>query len=155
MTHTIQSSILIPRYIFDVFEFFSNANNLERITPSELCIRIVTPGPIEMEEGTIIDYHLRLYGIPFKWSSLISLWDPPNRFVDEQTRGPYRTWIHTHQFTEHAGGTRITDEVVYRLPFWPLGEIFFPFIHGQIRKIFDFRKKSIKKIMDMRQIFKE
>jgi ligand-binding SRPBCC domain-containing protein len=146
MIHTFRASTIIPRRVFDVFAFFSTASNLERITPPELRFRIVAPEPIEMGEGTLIHYRLRLYGIPFNWSSLITLWDPPHRFVDEQDKGPYKQWVHTHAFYERGGVTRMIDEVLYRLPLWPMGEVFYPLIHHQLSRIFRFREKAIQAI---------
>jgi ligand-binding SRPBCC domain-containing protein len=134
----------LPYPISDVFTFFTDAANLERITPPELCFQIKTPLPIEMGRGTVIDYHLRLYGIPFGWTTLITLWDPPQRFIDVQKRGPYKVWRHTHLFVEQDQRTRIMDKVVYQLPFWPLGELFNPLIRIQIVKIFSFREKAIR-----------
>jgi len=146
MTHTFQTSTILPYGRTEVFPFFAEAGNLERITPSELCFRILTPEPIRMGQGTLIQYRLRLYGIPFRWSSLITLWDPPHRFVDVQHKGPYKLWVHTHRFMEQDGGTKMTDEVVYELPFAPLGEIFYPLIHRLISRIFLFRRRRIREI---------
>ncbi len=99
MIHTFRSSMTIPCRIFGVFEFFSDAANLEKITPPELRFHIRTPVPITMRQGARIDYHLQLFGIPFGWSSLITHWDPPRQFIDVQIRGPYKEWVHTHHFS--------------------------------------------------------
>lgn len=145
MNHFLNTSMHLPLPIEEVFRFFGDAENLERITPPELGFKIVTPKPIRMEEGSLIDYRLKLFVIPFRWQSLISCWEPPHRFVDEQLRGPYREWVHTHRFEAVEGGTRITDEVRYRLPVWPLGEIATPLVRLQLDRIFRYRQKSIKK----------
>jgi len=146
MSHTFQTLTLIPHPINDVFRFFSKAANLQRITPPELRFQILTPQPVSMGKGVLIDYRLQLYGVPFKWSSLITLWDPPFRFMDVQNKGPYKEWIHHHRFSEKREGTKMIDEVFYQLPLWPFGEIFYPLIHNQIRRIFRFREKAIQEV---------
>lgn len=98
-----------------VFAFFGAAHNLDAITPPWLRFRILTPAPIAMQVGTRIDYRLRLHGVPVRWQSEITVWEPPLRFVDEQRRGPYRLWRHEHFFEEHDGGTRVRDCVTYSL----------------------------------------
>lgn len=146
MIHSFQSSTIISFPASRVFAFFSDALNLQRITPPELCFRILTPTPIEMGQGTRIDYRLRLYGIPFRWFTLITLWDPPHRFIDVQIRGPYKEWVHTHHFFERSEATEMVDKVVYRLPLWPFGEIFHPLIHHELSRIFLFRENKIREI---------
>lgn len=140
----------IPRPRDEVFDFFSRAENLERLTPANLRFRILTPLPIEMREGALIDYRLRLNGIPLKWRTLISTWDPPNVFVDTQLKGPYRQWIHTHRFTElESGSTLMEDEVRYRLPFGPLGMIALPIVRRQVRGIFEYREKALADALNL------
>ncbi|MEQ9400964.1 MAG: SRPBCC family protein [Longimicrobiales bacterium] len=131
----------------EVFPFFAAAENLERITPPELRFRIVTPLPIEMRPGTRIDYRLRLSGIPFGWRTEITEWDPPRSFADTQLRGPYHTWIHRHVFEERDGGTLMTDEVEYRLPFGRLGQVALPFVRAQVGRIFRHRQAAMERIL--------
>jgi len=146
MIHSFRSSLIIPCPVSLVFAFFSDAANLQRITPPELGFRILTPMPIEMGLGTRIEYRLQLCGVPFRWSTLITLWEPPCCFVDCQTRGPYRRWAHTHRFSEQKKGTKMTDEVVYQLPFWPLGEMAYPLVERELSRIFHFRGEKIRRI---------
>ena len=147
MIHVHRSTTRVARPIEEVFAFFSDAANLEMITPPQLRFRILTPSPIPMHEGTRIDYELRLLGIPFRWETLISTWDPPHRFVDEQLAGPYRTWVHTHTFTSCDGGTLIEDEVRWSLPLFPFGQVAYPFVARQVRRIFTYRESAINGLM--------
>lgn len=115
----------LRRPLAEIFEFFSDARNLECIKPPGLDVGILTPpGEIMMGDGALIDYAVRLHGVPFRWRSRIRDWDPPLSFVDEQVFGPYSVWHHIHTFAEEVdGGVRMDDIVFYRLPVWPLGDI--------------------------------
>jgi ligand-binding SRPBCC domain-containing protein len=106
----------LPRPIDEVFDFFGDAYQLEAITPPWLHFHVVTPKPIPMVPGTLIDYKLRLHGLPVKWRTEISEWEPPRRFVDRQLIGPYHLWHHLHEFEEHNGGTLVRDTVDYKVP---------------------------------------
>jgi ligand-binding SRPBCC domain-containing protein len=112
-TFQFRSEQRLPRPLAEVFEFFSDAHNLEKLTPDWLRFDVLTPKPIPMAVGTTIDYRLRWHGIPLRWTSEIEAWDPPYRFVDRQVRGPYRLWHHEHRFSDADGGTRMVDEVTY------------------------------------------
>lgn len=144
MWHSFSCETIVPAPLDAVFPFFSEAENLERITPPSLQFRILTPSPIEMAEGTLIDYRLRLNGFPFRWRTRISLWNPPHAFEDTQLKGPYRDWIHRHTFSALPDNqTRMLDEVRYRLPLYPFGQIAFPLVRLQVRTIFRYRNEVI------------
>jgi len=145
--HTIETTTHLPINIEDVFPFFCKVENLQRITPPELDFAILTPLPIEIELGTTVDYQLRLFRIPFQWRSEITVWDPPYRFVDVQISGPYRSWEHTHLFFPEDNDTVIEDNVIYRLPYWPFGEIIYPLVNAQLKRIFQYRQKTIKELL--------
>lgn len=135
----------------DVFDFFSDASNLELVTPSWLNFNILTPHPIKMETGTQISYRLRLIGIPVYWLTQITLWDPPNRFIDEQVSGPYHLWVHEHNFEEQSGGTLMTDRVGYVVPgslLEPL--IHFLFVKPSLNKIFAYREERFRQLIEER-----
>lgn len=111
----------VPAPLPDVFAFFSHAENLGRLTPAWSGFEQLTPGPVDMREGAIIDYRIRTAGVPMTWRARIKVWDPPHRFVDEQLRGPFAAWEHTHRFVAIPGGVLIVDRVRYALPLGPLG----------------------------------
>ena len=137
----------IHQPIEQVFSFFSRSENLEQITPQYLNFKIETFSPIKMKWGQKINYTITLKGIPIRWSSLISLYDPPNSFVDEQIRGPFSLWHHTHTFREKNGGTVIGDYVRYAIPMGIIGRIANNiFVEKDLRYIFQHRQTMISKL---------
>ena len=131
----------------EVFAFFADAANLERMTPPQLGFTILTPQPIEMKNGAQIDYRIKLYGIPMKWKTVIEEYDPDDRFIDVQLKGPYAMWRHTHTFVDVEGGTQLGDRVVYELPFGPLGRVVHAaFVRRQLAQIFDHRERVMREL---------
>ena len=146
---TLTQRQLVRKPIGEVFAFFSRPENLERLTPKTLGFRILTPTPIAMKEGAVIDYSIRIVGFPVRWTTLITLYEPPHRFIDIQRRGPYAYWHHTHTFTETPDGTLITDEVRYAVPYGLLGQAARAlFVERQLDHIFRQRSYVIEQIFD-------
>jgi ligand-binding SRPBCC domain-containing protein len=144
-TYTLKRELRVRHSLPEVFEFFSRAENLERITPPWMRFRILTPPPIEMKPGTTIAYALRVRGIPLRWLTEIERWNPPYEFVDFQAKGPYQLWHHTHRFSEVEGGTSIVDIVHYALPFGPLGRLIHRLqVARDLERIFDYRAHRIQ-----------
>ena len=139
-----------------VFEFFSKPENLEMITPKSLSFNILTPTPIKMEKGSLIDYTIRLFGIPIHWRTLISDYEPPFRFVDQQIKGPYTFWHHTHTFKLVEGGVEIIDQVKYSLPLGWLGTLAHAiWVRKDLEKIFEHRKNVIQNYFEIINISTE
>jgi ligand-binding SRPBCC domain-containing protein len=141
--HVLEREQVVPRGLDEVWAFFADAGNLEAITPPFLGFEVCTPQPIEMRVGTLIEYKLRLHGISLRWLTRIEEWEPGERFVDAQVRGPYGLWHHTHTFAAHPEGTFIRDRVRYRLPLGPLGALGLPLVRHDLRAIFDFRHAEV------------
>ncbi len=132
----------LPRPRDEIFGFFANAANLELLTPPWLHFHIIK-ADVVIRQGVLIDYRLRIHGVPLRWQSEISRWDPPAVFVDEQRQGPYRRWVHTHTFEEERGGTRVGDAVEFEAPLeWLTGR----FVMRDVRAIFAFRQQALAKI---------
>ena len=139
---------VVRRPLDEVFEFFARAENLERITPRWLSFRMLTPGPVEMGPGALIEYRLRLHGLPVRWTSRIELWEDGRRFVDEQVRGPYRLWRHLHEFTPVGHSTRVRDQVTYALPLGALGDLLgMPLVGRDLARIFDYRHAAVARLL--------
>ena len=147
--YTIESNQFINKPIEEVFQFFSKPENLSVITPAKLGFKILSPNPIKMEVGRLIDYNIYLLGIPIHWRTLITDYEPPNMFVDQQIKGPYAMWHHTHTFHKVKGGVEIKDRVVYSIPFGFLGRLLnYLWIKRDLNNIFLHRKKVIDKLFE-------
>jgi ligand-binding SRPBCC domain-containing protein len=144
-TSVFETEQWFPRRPEEVFSFFSDALNLELITPPWLRFKVLTFSPVEMKEGTVIDYRLKLRGIPLRWQSQITAWEPPHRFVDQQRRGPYRLWIHEHTFVESNGGTLARDRVEYSVPGGMLVQKLF--VEPELKRIFAYRSRKMQEIL--------
>ena len=143
----------VPHPINEVFDFFSDAKNLEILTPPYLKFKIVRLSTEKIEQGTWLDYRLQLHGIPFKWQSLITEWQHGVMFSDKQTKGPYAFWEHTHEFYEKDGGTLIRDRAVYVIPLWVPGDVLLhPFIRKDLEKIFLYRRTKTEELFPVRPI---
>ncbi len=145
-TRLLETEVWLPQPLDAVFAFFADARNLAILTPPWLKFSILTPAPIEMKTGALIDYRLRLRGIPIRWQSEITAWEPPHRFVDEQRRGPCRCWIHEHTFVERDGGTLARDRVQYAVPGGSL--INYLFVARDLKRVFAFRQESLRRIFE-------
>jgi ligand-binding SRPBCC domain-containing protein len=143
----LRTRVRVPVPRRRVFEFFADPANLERITPPELRFSIVT-SPGALEAGSLIEYRLRLFRIRFGWLTRIAVWDPPLEFADEQIEGPYASWYHRHSFHADGAGTVVEDEVRFRLPIQPLGELAAPIVAAQLRRIFRYRRQALLRALD-------
>jgi hypothetical protein len=142
--YKITTKQIIQRPLAEVFAFFSQPENLALITPDHLAFNIITPPPVEMKQGAIIDYTIRLFKVSVHWRTLITSFEPPFKFVDEQIKGPYSFWHHTHTFKERPYGVEIQDEVHYSIPFGILGQIMHAiWIKNDLKKIFVHRERII------------
>ena len=143
-----QTELWLPKPRAEIFPFFAEARNLEAITPPWLKFEVLTPAPIEIRAGTLIDYRLRVHGVPIRWRTEISEWEPPHRFVDRQLRGPYRLWHHTHTFDERDGGTLCGDRVRYR----PRGGVLVDWlvVRRDVKNIFSYRQRRLKELFGSR-----
>jgi ligand-binding SRPBCC domain-containing protein len=145
--YVLERNQRIPGSLESVFPFFEDPRNLAEITPPWLRFEVVSSTDERIAEGTRIRYRIWWLGVPLRWESVISRYEPPLVFADEMTAGPYRRWIHTHTFTEVPGGVEIQDRVEYDMPAGPLGAI----VHGimvrrQLEGIFNYRAKRVEEI---------
>lgn len=142
--HTYSAELWLPQPPERIFPFFADARNLEAITPPWLKFEVLTPGPIEMKVGTLIDYRLKVHGFPLRWRTEITAWEPLHRFVDEQLRGPYRRWVHTHTFESRDGGTLCHDGLVYAVPGGRL--VNWLLVRRDVESIFRYRQQAMTRI---------
>lgn len=145
--HTLEYETRVPAPLEEVFAFFSEAQNLQRLTPKSLHFEILTPLPIAMGPKVLIDYRLRLLGIPFKWQTEITVWEPGMRFMDVQRKGPYMLWEHEHLFEADREFTKMTDKLRYAVPGGPLAPLITSlFVKKRVEEIFSFRNEAILSI---------
>lgn len=149
-TFPLHAEIDLPLPLEEVFAFFADAGNLQAITPPWLHFQILSPLPIEMRPGALIDYRIRLQGVPLRWRSEITAWEPPFRFVDEQVRGPYRLWHHEHTFRREGDNTRVVDHVRYAV--WGGALIERLFVRGRLDQIFRHRHQRIAELLGVTPI---
>jgi ligand-binding SRPBCC domain-containing protein len=144
-TYQLKTELWLPQARAEIFQFFADPANLERLTPGWLRFEIISKGTQPITEGARLDYRLRIRGLPIKWQSEISSWNPPHRFVDRQTKGPYKLWVHEHTFLDRRGGTLVCDNVQYsvfggapvnRIFVAPVLDRIFKYRHTALRKIF-------------------
>ena len=140
----LETSCRVPAPLDVVFPFFSDARNLERLTPDRLHFRILTEGDLEMREGLLIDYRITLGVVPMRWQTEITAWDPPYRFVDTQLRGPYKSWVHEHRFEPDGDGTVCSDVVDYEVPGGKLVHEYL--VRPDLEHIFAYRQNAMQRI---------
>ena len=145
-TYQLQTSLWLPRARGEIFAFFSDPRNLEKITPPWLHFEILNPTEVAVGRGTRIDYRLRVRRLPIRWQSEITVWEPPIRFVDQQTRGPYKMWVHEHTFSESEGGTIAGDNVVYAVPGGKLVQKLF--VAPDLDRIFHYRHEVLRNLFN-------
>jgi ligand-binding SRPBCC domain-containing protein len=145
--YILETTTIIKKPLSEVFEFFSKAENLNKLTPKEVFFKILTPLPIEMKKGTFIDYKIKLNGIPFVWKTEITEWNPPYKFADNQLVGPYKKWLHEHTFEEINGITHMTDKITYLSKGWILAPFFhWLFVDKKVKQIFEYRETQLSNI---------
>jgi ligand-binding SRPBCC domain-containing protein len=146
--HVLTSEQWVAAGIEETFAFFSDAANLEVLTPPFLGFTILSPLPIEMREGTLIEYRLRFMGAPLSWLTRIDSWEPNRSFTDRQLRGPYARWVHTHRFAAARGGTLMRDDVEYALPLAPLSNpVHELLVRPQLARIFAYRRDAVAQLL--------
>ncbi len=141
-TFWLRTELWLPQSRDEIFQFFADPQNLDTLTPAWLQFKILSPADTAMGKGTLLDYRLRLHGVPIRWQSEISVWEPPRRFVDRQIKGPYSLWVHEHTFAIRNGGTLVGDNVEYAVPGGTLVQRLL--VAPDIARIFDYRHKILE-----------
>jgi len=149
-TYRLRKSIWLAQPRAKVFEFFSNPSNLDRLTPAWLKFAILMPATSQITQGALLDYRLRMRGMPIRWQSKIAVWEPPYRFVDRQTKGPYSLWVHEHTFEERDNGTLVVDNVEYAVPGGTIVQKFM--VAPDLERIFDYRHKVLEELFNPAKI---
>ena len=148
MTHRLIREQRVSKPLAETFAFFERPENLATLTPPSLHFLLLSPSPVPMAKGTTIDYKLQIWGFRIRWTSVITAYDPPHGFSDEQTQGPYAVWRHRHLFSATADGTLVRDEVAYELPWGILGRIAHALVvRRQLKRIFDYREKMLQELL--------
>jgi len=151
--YKLKYSQVVDANIDEVFDFFSSPENLSILTPEKLNFKILSPTPILMKEGQIIDYTVKLLGVNVRWRTIITEYNRKDKFVDQQLKGPYSMWHHTHEFQELNGKVKMTDTILYAIPFGILGEIVnILWVKKDLDYIFKYREKAITKYFKERKI---
>lgn len=151
--HVHECTQWIDRPVEEVFAFFSAEENLERLTPPWLGFHVLQKSTPKIQAGTLIDYRLKISGVPVRWRTLIESWNPGISFVDTQLSGPYKKWHHTHTFSAEKGGTRMNDRVVFALPLGKLGDLVASWkVKRQVRDIFRYRESAIQEIFPPKKV---
>jgi ligand-binding SRPBCC domain-containing protein len=149
-TYRLRKSIWLVQSRAKVFEFFSNPRNLDRLTPAWLKFAILTPATSQLKQGALLDYRLRIRGMPIRWQSEIAVWEPPHRFVDRQTKGPYSLWVHEHTFKECDNGTLVGDNVEYAVPGGTIVQKFM--VAPDLKRIFEYRHQILEELFNPAKI---
>lgn len=145
--YTLRREQFVPVPLEEVFPFFSDAANLQELTPPHLDFQILTPKPIELRCGAVLDYRLKWHGVPMRWQTMILEWNPPHGFIDVQLKGPYKLWSHTHTFRAESDGTRVGDVVDYELPLGLAGALAHALVvRKDVERIFDYRQERIARL---------
>jgi ligand-binding SRPBCC domain-containing protein len=145
-TYRLTKSIWLAQPRAKVFEFFANPGNLDRLTPAWLKFAILTPATSQIKQDALLEYRLRIRGIPIRWQSEIAVWEPPHRFVDRQTKGPYSLWVHEHTFEQRNNGTLVGDNVEYGVPGGTMVQKFL--VAPDLERIFDYRHKVLQELFN-------